>query len=229
MANPHFNNFLWDNDAQIIEDLTSDFIYDHGIGVQYMPRVDAHFDPVMQEPTVSTFRDAFGVDIFIEASTGQYMGPNAMFDFAGFSYGKDNVTIHFDKRKFIEILDKYPTEGDLIYVRELDRIFEIIDVDTPDPMLSGGRHFSIPATMRVYGAGEGTTNFDPLLIDDLDSNNLNEILKALDPSMDLVDPTEQEINDAQVNNDPQTQNERLKDAEPGTPSVDPKSNPFGFS
>ena len=229
MSNPHFNNFFFQNDAQIIEDLTSDFIYDHGIGITYMPREDVNFDPVMNEPISSTFKNGYSVDIFVEADTSRYLGPNAVFDFAGFSYGKDNVTIHFDKRKFVAVVGKLPREGDLVYIREIDRTFEIIDLDKEDPMKSGGREFSLPATMRIFSPSEGTSNFEDGLVNQVDSDGLESILKALDPGKDLVDPTIEEVNTAQTENDPQVQNDRLKDVEPGTPSTNPNDNPFGFT
>ena len=186
MANPYKNKFRHAEDNLLLQMITSDFIYNEGIPVQFLPRTDLIIDRVMHEPLVSIFRNSYDVDVLVHRDSTPYIEPNPSFDFSGLNWGDDSVKIEFDKNKLIALTGALPLEGDLIFISELDRLYELTDIDTRDVMLSGGRHFTIMATMVIYSPSEGSQHFDI----DLGSDTLDKINVLTNPAYLLTEYTD---------------------------------------
>lgn len=185
MANPYFAGMLVDEDQDLLGQLTADFIYDKGIGIKFLPRTPVLTDNIMNEPVVSLFADSFDVDIFIEEESGGFIAPNAFMDFGGYGFGtKDSVTVHFDKHDCFDRMGTLPKEGDLLYIEQLDRIYELNNVDGRDAFISGGDEFSLTCTMSIFKPGEGTQHFSDAL--DTAESAIDKILGVTTPSKILV-------------------------------------------
>lgn len=181
MANEFFDPFISEEDSNLLRQLNEDMIYDRGVGVDYLPRKSILNDDVMNEPIVTMFNLARPIDIYIENSDG-YVIPDAMMDFSGIGFGTNSTKCHVSRRLFEEQFDDLPSEGDLFYINSLKRIFEVINVDSVDPLLSGGRFFTFTMTIQPYAYSEGSQHFD---LDNVDTQNVSDDFKEILGHVDI--------------------------------------------
>lgn len=179
MANKLFNHTLFSNDATFIEKIHNRFIYDNGIECEYLPRTVMNRDPILNEPLSSVFKEAIQLDAYI-SNTEMFFGGNQSLNINGFSFAFSSASLLLSRREFIEkVKIDSPHEGDLIFLRPNQMLFEIINVNAKDAIISGGRLFTFEVFIKPYSWGEGYASFDDL-------NDANTSSPAIDIIKDMV-------------------------------------------
>jgi hypothetical protein len=159
MANPHFSVFM-QGDFELRERLISGLIYDRGIGVKWLPKELVAIDQVMNEVVVSQFDEAIDLDILVEAESSEFIAPNPMFAFGGFSFSPDNnVKFHFLIKEATAKYGRVLREGDLIFIHEVSKVFEISAIEREDVFRTGGKLVALVGFMSIHQPSEGTTHF----------------------------------------------------------------------
>ena len=185
MANPHRTNFIEGNDATLMGQLHEDFIYDNGISVFYLPKDQVLIDCIMNEDIVSKFAEVVEIDIFIESSSSEFIAPSAIFEFGGFGFGKESTTVHFSRSRSEALIGHLPREGDLVFIRELEKLLELTSVDKRNPFIDGGNHFTVSAQLTPYQPAEGTQHF---------SDEVKDLARSIELLTGAVNPVELLVN-----------------------------------
>lgn len=123
-----FNNFQSSQEQILIEDLILESIQIYGHDVYYLPRTQVNRDTIYEEATITEFRSAFFVDMFIKNIDG-FSGDGDFISKFGLEI-RDRITFTIARRRFFNdvageaSLDR-PREGDLIYFPLNRKVFEI--------------------------------------------------------------------------------------------------------
>lgn len=148
-TNKYFNQVDRASEQDTFEDLVIEMIQNNGVDIMYIPREDFEMDPILKEPTKTTFRKALPIEVYIPDS-GNPQGDQAVMSQLGFRI--DNTTeLFMSKRRFSELgLQQIrPREGDLIYIGDawkphgsfVNALYEVKSVWYNSPEWQFGRHF----------------------------------------------------------------------------------------
>lgn len=123
-----FNNFQSSQEQQLIENLVIESIKIYGHDLYYIPRTRVAFDALYSEDTLSTFNNAYFVDMYIKNVDG-FDGDGDFISKFGLEI-RDRVTFTIARRTFFDEVGSVaemnrPLEGDLIYFPLNKKIFEI--------------------------------------------------------------------------------------------------------
>ncbi|QNH71407.1 head closure Hc2 [Rhizobium phage AF3] len=160
MTNPYVNNQFYDNEAELIYSLSDELIFNAGIDIEYLPREVVRMDPVLNEPLSSQFNKVYQLDAYIE-TTDSFSAGNEIFGPVGLSFNFAAASLSVSRRQFIAITGmREPLEGDLIFIKPNQMLFEITNTNVKDPLISGGRHFTYTIYIQPFKYGEGNTSFE---------------------------------------------------------------------
>ena len=131
-TNFYFNNFTNSMEQNLIEDLIIESIRIFGHDVWYMPRTLGAKDELLNEDDLSTFDEAFMVEMYIKNVEG-FEGEGDFLSKFGLQI-RDSITFTIAMRKFTEEVGTYneeirPKEGDVIYFPLNKKMFEIQHVE----------------------------------------------------------------------------------------------------
>ena len=158
MTNPHFK-YLHQEDSALLYELSDESISMLGIEIEYLPRTIMQTDVILNEPLSSQFNDVFVLDATIDSTEAFFPG-NEVFGPAGLMFGGTGPTLSVSRREFMRITKRNePNEGDLVFIKENRLLFEIQNVNTLDPLISGGRQYVYTLYLMPYTGGEGHTKF----------------------------------------------------------------------
>lgn len=123
-----FNNFQSSQEQILIENLILESIQIYGHDVYYLPRTTVNKDTIYEEATLSEFKTAHYVDMFIKNIDG-FDGDGDFISKFGLEI-RDRITFTIARRRFAddigtEIELNRPREGDLIYFPLNRKVFEI--------------------------------------------------------------------------------------------------------
>jgi len=150
MANPFFDQRVTYEDADLFEDLTTEFIYNNGIAVSYIERDILQIDPVLNEPVATNLGEAHVIDMFITQSES-FVPDNFLISKFGMTWGAgSNVVLAVSKKEFKRLIGEVPREGDVIYIEHVQEFLEITNVNTRDPYISGGHMFMYEIYTQPY-------------------------------------------------------------------------------
>uniref|UniRef100_A0AAU8HZB5 Head closure Hc2 n=1 Tax=Rhizobium phage IG49 TaxID=3129228 RepID=A0AAU8HZB5_9CAUD len=184
MANKLFNHSLFSNDAKFIQSIHDRFIFDNGIDAEYLPRKIMNRDPILNEPLSSVFDEAISLDMYIH-NTEMFFGGNQTLGMNGFSFSFGAASVLVSRNEFIaKVKIDSPHEGDLIFLHPNKMLFEIINVNSKDAIISGGRLFTFEIFIKPYSWGEGYASFDNL-------NDGNTSSPAIDIIKDMVNKVDE--------------------------------------
>lgn len=132
-TNFFFSNFTNSGEQNLIEDLIIESIKIYGHDVFYIPRNLIAVDDILNEDDLSTFTNAYMVEMYIKQVDG-FEGDGDFLSKFGLTI-KDSITFTVAMRTFdSEVASNVPTaarpnEGDLIYFPLNKKIFEIKHVE----------------------------------------------------------------------------------------------------
>lgn len=192
-TNFYFNNFNQSQEQDLIESLIIESIKIYGINVLYMPRTLVKEDHLFGEDVLSTFDDAYTLEMYIKSVDG--------FDGDGDFLSKfnleirDEVTLTVSRRRFgEEVVDDdttpvnempgiaRPSEGDLIFFPVNGKIFEVKFVEHEALFYPMGalQTFELRCELFEYSHEEFNTGIDIIdnIEDEFSGNSLDFQLLA---------------------------------------------------
>jgi hypothetical protein len=127
-TNFYFNNFSNSQEQLLIEDLVLESIKIYGHDMYYCPRTVVAKDDIYGEDTISEYKSAYFIDLYIK-NVDSYEGDGTFLSKFNLEI-RDQMTLTVSFRNFmnevgsIEMIDR-PQEGDLIYIPMLDRLLVV--------------------------------------------------------------------------------------------------------
>ena len=137
-TNVYFDNGFT-GEQRLYENLIIEQLKAFGHEVYYLPRKLVNEDTLFGEDTLSSFNDAYIVEMYLDNIEG-FEGQKEMMTRFGLDM-QDEATWVVSKRRFEQlistdqnlIVSSRPNEGDLIYFPRAKKLFEISFVDHDDP------------------------------------------------------------------------------------------------
>lgn len=131
-TNFYFNNFTNSGEQDLIEDLIIESIRVYGHDVWYIPRTLVAKDELLNEDDLSTFNNAYMIEVYIK-NIDSFGGDGNFLSKFGLQIN-DTITFSISIRRFNEDVGAYteevrPNEGDLIYFPLNRKMFEVKFVD----------------------------------------------------------------------------------------------------
>lgn len=131
-TNFYFNNFTNSGEQNLIEDLIIETIRIYGHDCWYIPRTLGAKDELLNEDDLSTFNDAYMIEMYVKNVEG-FGGDGQFLSKFGLQIN-DTMTLSISMRRFTEDVGLYneqvrPNEGDLIYFPLNNKMFEVMYVD----------------------------------------------------------------------------------------------------
>lgn len=122
----YFNNFQNSQEQLLIEDLVLESIKIYGHDMYYCPRTLVAKDDIYGEDTISEYKAAYLIDLYIK-NVDSYEGDSTFLSKFNLEI-RDQMTLTVSYRNFmneignVATIDR-PREGDLIYIPMLDRLW----------------------------------------------------------------------------------------------------------
>ena len=169
-------------EQRLYENLIIEQLRAFGQDVYYLPRKLVNEDTLFGEDTLSSFNDAYQVEMYLDNIEG-FEGQKEMMTRFGLDM-QDEATWVVSKRRFEQlistdqnlIVSTRPNEGDLIYFPKAKKLFEIGFVDHDDPFyqINNLPVFKMRCRTFEYSSEEMDTG-----ITEIDAIETSESLDAL--------------------------------------------------
>ena len=165
-TNKYFTNYNSAYEQRLIEDLVVETIKIHGLDMYYLPRELNTQPNVFGDDPISSFRQHFIVEMFLETVDG-FEGDG---DFIG-KFGleiRDSATFVVSKKRFGETTTSLtrPKEGDLLYFPLAKKFFEIKFVEHENPFYQLGKNYVYSLSVELFQYSEESINTQ---LDDIDN------------------------------------------------------------
>jgi hypothetical protein len=172
-TNFYFNNFTNSQEQVLIEDLVLESIKIYGHDMYYCPRTLVAKDDIYGEDTISEYKTAYYIDLYIR-NFDSYEGDGNFLSKFNLEI-RDQMTLTVSVRNFmneignIEMIDR-PQEGDLIYIPMLDRLLVIKYVNKNPVFYQMGaiQMYDLVCEMFEYSSERFNTGIDA--IDSIETN-----------------------------------------------------------
>lgn len=192
----YFNRLKQTSEQDLFEDMVIESIQQSGVDVWYIPRENLDIDPILGEPTQSSFREAFQIEAYLPEG-GQMDGEQNLMSKFGFRMNQ-TIDMIISKRRWAEIGTGFnrPREGDLIYIGDgqnsyssfLNTFFEINQVWYTNPDWQFGRHFTYKLMCEVFTYSYEKFQTGVTTIDDMQIPNLDVVDLAINQSLTQQKP-----------------------------------------
>jgi len=141
-VNPYFNNFNFETEQNLLDDLMVEAIQQKGLDITYIVR-DTNFDPLFGEDAAATFTASFPIEVYVKDMQGWQGGGDMLAKF-GIEF-QDRMSFWIAKTRWeAETVDNdqlpRPREGDLIYLPFAKAFLQIRFVENEAPFYQGGRN-----------------------------------------------------------------------------------------
>ena len=160
----YFRNFDARNDQELLHSLTTESIQVVGYDVNYIPRTLVNEDTILGEDSISEYKDAYSVEMFIKSVDG-FEGEGDLVSKFGLEV-RDQIIFSMSRRAW-EGLDigTRPKEGDLIYFGLTSKLFQIMFVEHETPFYQAGALPTFDLTCELFTYSDETLDTD---IDEID-------------------------------------------------------------
>ena len=134
------------NEQRLVEDLVIESLRIYGHDVYYIPRTIVNRDLILDEDTLSTFTQAYPLEMYLENVDG-FEGEGDLFTKFGIEI-RDQANFILSKRRWEQMVDTSggtfqlearPAEGDLLYFEKTGSLFEIKYVEFQNPFYQLGK------------------------------------------------------------------------------------------
>ena len=145
----YFRNFDARNDQELLHSLTTESIQIHGYDVNYIPRTLVNEDTILGEDSISEYKDAYSVEMYIKSVDG-FEGEGDLVSKFGLEV-RDQIIFSLSRRAW-EGLDigTRPKEGDLIYFGLTNKLFQIMFVEHETPFYQVGALPTFDLTCELF-------------------------------------------------------------------------------
>lgn len=199
-VNPYFKTQSYFNEQDLVDRMKAEAIQIKGMDVMYIVRDMVDRDYLYGESKISDFKDYIDIEMYLESIQNNGATSLLMEKFGAIM--SDQAVFEVHARRFVEEAEMFnldrPREGDLIYLREADQLYEIKRVAKPEEFYQLGVCFTykLTCTLFVYSHEElpigpddelGGISLKTLLGDDDVSTPVNDLN---DVSAELVEEIE---------------------------------------
>jgi len=148
-TNSYFRNFDAKNEQELLHSLVSEAIQIYGHDVSYIPRTLVNEDTILGEDSISEYKDAHSVEMFIKSIDG-FEGEGDLISKFGLEV-RDQIVFSLARRAW-EGLDigTRPKEGDLIYFPLTEKLFQIMFVEHETPFYQTGALPTFDLTCELF-------------------------------------------------------------------------------
>ena len=154
----YFRTFDARNEQELLHSLVTESIQIHGHDVSYIPRTLVDTDTVLGEDSISEYKDAYSVEMFIKSVDGALM-PTFGLEV------RDQIVFSLARRAWEGLdLGVRPKEGDLVYFPLTNKLFQIMFVEHETPFYQTGAlpTFDLTCELFVYSDEKMDTDVDAI-------------------------------------------------------------------
>ena len=148
-TNSYFRNFDAKNEQELLHSLVTESIQVFGHDVNYIPRTLINEDTILGEDSISEFKDAYSIEMYIKSVDG-FEGEGDLISKFGLEI-RDQIVFSLARRAW-EGLDigTRPKEGDLIYFPLTSKLFQIMFVEHETPFYQTGALPTFDLTCELF-------------------------------------------------------------------------------
>ena len=148
-TNSYFRNFDARNEQELLHSLVTESIQIYGHDVNYIPRTLVNEDTILGEDSISEYKDAYVIEMFIKSVDG-FEGEGDLVSKFGLEI-RDQIVFSVARRAW-EGLDigTRPKEGDLIYFPLTEKLFQIMFVEHETPFYQTGALPTFDLTCELF-------------------------------------------------------------------------------
>ena len=148
-TNSYFRNFDARNEQELLHSLVTESIQVYGHDVSYIPRTLINEDTILGEDSISEFKDAHSIEMYIKSVDG-FEGEGDLISKFGLEV-RDQIVFSLARRAW-EGLDigTRPKEGDLIYFPLTSKLFQITFVEHETPFYQNGALPTFDLTCELF-------------------------------------------------------------------------------
>ena len=145
----YFRTFDAKNDQELLHSLVTESIQVTGYDVNYIPRSLVNEDTILGEDSISEYKDAYSVEMYIKSVDG-FEGEGDLVSKFGLEV-RDQIIFSMSRRAW-EGLDigTRPKEGDLIYFGLTSKLFQIMFVEHETPFYQAGALPTFDLTCELF-------------------------------------------------------------------------------
>ena len=145
------------SEQRLIEDLIIESLKIYGHDTYYLPRTLVKKDTIFDEDTLSSFTQAYPIEMYLENVQG-FEGQGDIFTRFGMEV-RDQATFILAKRRWEDMVQRQPgtftqearpSEGDLIYFEKTKSLFEIKYVDFQNPFYQANNIYVFRLTVELF-------------------------------------------------------------------------------
>ena len=154
-TNSYFRTFDAENDQELLHSIVSESIQVTGYDVNYIPRTLVNEDTILGEDSISEYKDAYSVEMYIKSVDG-FEGEGDLVSKFGLEV-RDQIIFSMSRRAW-EGLDigTRPKEGDLIYFGLTSKLFQIMFVEHETPFYQNGALPTFDLTCELFTYSDET-------------------------------------------------------------------------
>ena len=171
------------SEQYLYEDLVIEALQIYGHDVYYLPRKLVNKDQLFGEDPLSSFNDAYMLEMYMETVEG-YEGEKELVSRFGLEI-RDETTFVVARRRWLDLVGHdsnlitsvRPGEGDWIYMPNVRRLFEIsfVDIDDPFYQIDNLPVYKLYCRTVEYSDERLDTGIDA--IDDIETDNTGDALQ----------------------------------------------------
>ena len=162
-TNSYFRTFDARNEQELLHSLTQESIQIYGHDVSYIPRTLVNTDTVLGEDSISEYKDAYSVEMYIKSVDG-FEGEGDLISKFGLEV-RDQIVFSLARRAWEGLdLGVRPKEGDLVYFPLTSKLFQIMFVEHETPFYQTGAlpTFDLTCELFVYSDEKMDTDVDEI-------------------------------------------------------------------
>ena len=148
-TNTYFRNFDARNEQELLHSLVTESIQIYGHDVNYIPRTLVNTDTILGEDSISEYKDAYSIEMYIKSVDG-FEGEGDLVSKFGLEI-RDQIVFSVARRAF-EGLDigVRPKEGDLIFFPLTEKLFQVMFVEHETPFYQTGALPTFDLTCELF-------------------------------------------------------------------------------
>ncbi len=162
-TNSYFRTFDAKNEQELLHSLVTESVKIYGHDVSYIPRTLVNTDTILGEDSISEYKDAYSVEMYIKSVDG-FEGEGDLISKFGLEI-RDQIVFSLARRAWEGLdLGVRPKEGDLIYFPLTSKLFQIMFVEHETPFYQTGAlpTFDLTWELFVYSDEKIDTGVDTI-------------------------------------------------------------------
>jgi len=167
-TNSYFRNFDAKNEQELLHSLVTESIQVYGHDVSYIPRSLINEDTILGEDSISEFKDAHSIEMYVKSVDG-FEGEGDFVAKFGLQIN-DQITFTVARRRWAELgligdgRDLAPKEGDIIYFPMTNALFQVLFVEDESVFYQTGglQVFDLVCEMFTYSDQKLNTGIEDI-------------------------------------------------------------------